>query len=52
MAKKKREIIKMKSAESDTIYSTVKNPRNSTGRLELKKYDKALRKHVSFKEAK
>ncbi|WP_240470385.1 50S ribosomal protein L33, partial [Chlamydia suis] len=26
--------------------------RKTTGRLELKKYDKKLRKHVIFKEAK
>lgn len=49
---KKRETIKMKSAESTQIYSTTKNPKNKTGRLELKKYDKTLRRHVIFKEAK
>lgn len=49
---KKRENIKLKSTESSEIYSTVKNPKNKTGRLELKKYDKTLRKHVIFKEAK
>jgi large subunit ribosomal protein L33 len=49
---KKRENIKLKSTESSEIYSTVKNPKTKTGRLELKKYDKTLRKHVIFKEAK
>lgn len=49
---KKREVIKMKSTESTQMYSTSKNPKNKTGRLELKKYDKVLRKHVIFKEAK
>lgn len=49
---KKREIIKMKSTESHEIYSTTKNPKTTTGRLELKKYDKSLRRHVIFKEAK
>lgn len=49
---KKREIIKMKSTESSEIYSTTKNPKTTTGRLELKKYDKSLRRHVIFKEAK
>jgi large subunit ribosomal protein L33 len=49
---KKRETIKMKSSESSEIYSTQKNPKNKAGRMELKKYDKTLRKHVIFKEAK
>lgn len=53
MAKKAaREKIKMKSAESNEIYWTTKNKRNTTERLELKKYDKRLRRHVLFKEAK
>lgn len=49
---KKREIIRLKSSESPEIYSTMKNPKNTTGRLELKKYDKKLRRHTVFKEAK
>jgi len=53
MAKKgARETIKMKSTESAECYWTKKNKRNSTERLELKKYDKSLKKHVIFKEAK
>lgn len=53
MAKKgPREYIKMKSTESDECYWTVKNKRNTTERIELKKYDKTLRRHVAFKEAK
>jgi large subunit ribosomal protein L33 len=54
MAKKKagREIIKLKSSESDECYWTMKNKKNTTERLELKKYDKTVQKHVSFKEAK
>lgn len=52
MAKSGREIIKLKSTESDTIYSTTKNKKTATGRLERKKYDKKLRRHVVFKEAK
>lgn len=53
MAKKgARETIKMKSTESDECYWTVKNRRNTTERIELKKYDPKLRKHVVFKEAK
>lgn len=52
MAKGAREKIKLKSSESDECYWTTKNKRTSTGRLELKKFDKKLRKHVAFKEAK
>ena len=53
MAKKgAREKIKLKSTESAEVYWTMKNKRNTTERLELKKYDKKLRKHVTFKEAK
>jgi len=52
MAKGARENIKMKSTESSECYWTNKNKRNTTQRLELKKYDKKLRKHVIFKEAK
>lgn len=52
MASKNREIIKLKSSESSEMYWTVKNRKKTTGRLELKKYDKKMRKHVIFKEAK
>lgn len=53
MAKKgAREIVKMKSTESDQCYWTMKNKRNTTERMELKKFDKSLRRHVIFKEAK
>ncbi|MDE3046051.1 MAG: 50S ribosomal protein L33 [Verrucomicrobiota bacterium] len=53
MAKKgPREPIRLKSSESHECYWTVKNKRNTTERLELKKFDKSLRRHVTFKEAK
>ncbi len=52
MAKGARENIKMKSTESSECYATTKNKRNTTQRLELKKYDKKLKRHVIFKEAK
>ncbi len=52
MAKGARENIKMKSSESSECYWTNKNKRNTTQRLELRKYDKKLKKHVMFKEAK
>ena len=53
MAKKgARETIKLKSSESSECYWTKKNKRNTTERLELKKFDRKLRRHVTFKEAK
>ena len=52
MAKGAREKIKLKSTESSECYWTMKNKRTKTERLELKKYDKKLKKHVIFKEAK
>jgi large subunit ribosomal protein L33 len=53
MAKKAaREVVKLKSSESTECLWTTKNKRNTTERLELKKFDKKLRKHVIFKEAK
>lgn len=52
MAKGARENIKLKSTESSECYWTNKNKRNTTERLELKKYDKKLKRHVVFKEAK
>lgn len=53
MAKKtKREMIKLKSSESAFIYYTYKNKTNTPGRIEIKKYDPLVRKHVPFKEAK
>ena len=52
MAKGARETVKLKSSESDKVYWTTKNKHTKTERLELKKYDKKLKKHVPFKEAK
>jgi large subunit ribosomal protein L33 len=34
------------------MYFTKKNKRTTTERLELKKYDPVVRKHVVFREAK
>jgi large subunit ribosomal protein L33 len=53
MAKKgPRVLIKMRSTESSHMYLTEKNRRNDTVRLELKKYDPILRKHVVYRESK
>lgn len=52
MAKKgHRETVKMKSTESAYMYTTSKNKINCPQRLELKKYDPIVRKHVLFKES-
>ena len=47
-----REIIKLRSTETDEVYWTTKNKKKSTERIQLKKYDKKLRRHILFKEAK
>ena len=49
-AKGNRVIIKMKSTESAYTYSTTKNKRNTPDRIQMRKYDPVLRKHVLFKE--
>lgn len=53
MAKKKgdRIVIKLRSTESHHIYYTEKNKRNDPGRLELRKYDPTLRRHVLYRES-
>jgi large subunit ribosomal protein L33 len=40
------------SADTGFFYVTKKNARTTTTKLELKKYDPVVRKHVPFKEAK
>lgn len=53
MAKKGgREKVRLKSTETSETYWTFKNKRNTPDRMELKKFDKKLRRHVVFKEAK
>jgi len=53
MAKPTTILIKLVStADTGFYYVTRKNPRNSTEKLELKKYDPVVRKHVLFREAK
>jgi large subunit ribosomal protein L33 len=43
--------VKLKSTESSYMYNVKKNKQNTTERLELKKYDPIVRKHVLFKES-
>jgi large subunit ribosomal protein L33 len=54
MAKKKdiRMVVKMQSTESPHMYYTEKNRRNNPQRIELRKFDPIVRKHVLFKESK
>lgn len=54
MAKKTATLnIKLRStADTGFFYVTKKNPRKKPEKLELKKYDPVLRKHVVFREAK
>ena len=45
-----RHQIMLKSTESSHVYCTSKNRRNQQARLEIKKYDPTLRKHVVYRE--
>ncbi len=40
------------SADTGVFYVTKKNTRTAAGKLEFRKYDPKIRKHVAFKEAK
>jgi large subunit ribosomal protein L33 len=54
MAKDKqaRMWVKLQSTASRHFYTTQKNRRNTTNKLEIRKYDPVARKHVVYKEAK
>jgi len=48
-----REKIKLvSSANTGHFYTTTKNKRTKPEKLEIKKYDPVVRKHVMYKEAK
>ena len=47
-----RVVVKMSSTESPYRFTTTKNKRNTPSRLELKRYDPIVRRHVLFKEEK
>ena len=51
MAKGIREKIKL-AAGTVHFYTTTKNKRNSSGKMEMSKYDPVARKHVIYKETK
>jgi len=40
------------SAGTGHFYTTTKNKRTMTGKMEIKKFDPVVRKHVMYKEAK
>ncbi|MEJ2317625.1 MAG: 50S ribosomal protein L33 [Gammaproteobacteria bacterium] len=53
MAKAIREKIRLvSSAGTGHFYTTTKNKRNQTGKMEIKKFDPVVRQHVMYKEAK
>lgn len=55
MAKKSKDVrsyVKLQSSESSHCYFVQKNRNNTKDRLELRKYDPIVRKHVQYKEAK
>ena len=52
-AKGNREKIKLVStAETGHFYTTTKNKRTMPEKMEIKKFDPVVRKHVVYKEAK
>ncbi|MFP3014633.1 MAG: 50S ribosomal protein L33 [Arsenophonus sp.] len=53
MAKSIRDKIKLVSSEgTGHFYTTTKNKRTIPKKLEIKKFDPVIRKHVIYKEAK
>jgi len=44
--------IDVSSAGTGHFYTTDKNKKNTPGKMEIKKYDPVVRKHVMYKEAK
>lgn len=53
MAKAIREKIRLVStADTGHFYTTTKNKRTMPEKMEIKKYDPVVRKHVVYKEAK
>jgi large subunit ribosomal protein L33 len=53
MAKSSREKIRLVStADTGHFYTTDKNKKNTPGKMQIKKFDPVVRKHVIYKEAK
>jgi len=52
MAGKRDKIKLLSTADTGHFYTTDKNKKNTPGKMEMKKYDPVVRKHVVYKEAK
>jgi large subunit ribosomal protein L33 len=52
MASKRDKIRLVSSAGTGHFYTTDKNKKTTTEKIEMKKYDPVVRKHVAYKEAK
>jgi large subunit ribosomal protein L33 len=52
MASKRDKIRMISSAGTGHFYTTDKNKKTTTGKLEMLKYDPVVRKHVPYKEGK
>ena len=53
MAKSVREKIRLNSsADTGHFYTTTKNKKTMSGKMQIKKYDPVIRKHVIYKEGK
>ena len=53
MAKSVREKIRLNSsADTGHFYTTTKNKKTMSGKMQIKKYDPVARKHVMYKEGK
>jgi large subunit ribosomal protein L33 len=53
MAKAVREKIRLNSsAGTGHFYTTTKNKKNQTGKMQIKKFDPVVRQHVIYKEGK
>lgn len=48
--KEARSTIRLQSSESSHCYFTEKNKNNTKERIQLRKYDPIVRKHVMYKE--
>ena len=52
MASKRDKIRLISSAGTGHFYTTDKNKKNTPAKMEIKKYDPKVRKHVAYKETK
>ena len=52
MASKRDKIRMISSAGTGHFYTTDKNKKTKTDKIEMKKYDPVVRKHVVYKEGK